>query len=111
MDLMSWCLSPQLTPGPLINNRKLWGWRDRPAIKGPCCPCRGQEFNSQHLPEHSQLSVSPAPGDPVPFFGLSEHLHMDIHIYTQTHLLTCKNLIFKKQNCQGKVPLQPIYSK
>lgn len=48
------------------------------------CSCRGSEFSSQHPHGSPKPSVTPVPGDPMPYSGLRElllleHVHVNLH--------------------------------
>lgn len=57
-------------------------WRDGSEAKSTVCFCRGPGFKPQLLPGGSQLSVTPAPGDPLPSTGLLRHCTQMVHRQT-----------------------------
>lgn len=79
------CQGEQRCAGVDFSPQELWvrGWRDDLVIKSQYCCHRGTEFGFQHPHQvvHNssshQVSITLAPGDPMPSFGL--------HGYTQMH--------------------------
>ena len=71
------------------------GWRDGSVVKSTGCSSRGPQFNSQHPHGSSQLSVTPASGDPTP---------SDIHagktpVQMSTSLFSCSQWMGKGLFC------------
>jgi len=48
----------------------LWGWRGGLVVKSTCCSCRALRLGSQHSHGSSEPSVTPVPGNPMPFSEL-----------------------------------------
>ena len=66
------------------------GWRDGSALKSTGCSSRRPGFNTQHPHSSSQLSVTPAPGDPTPS-DVFRHPQVITHvIYAGIYTLTYK---------------------
>ena len=49
------------------------GWKDGSVFKCICCSSIGPRFNSQHLHDNSELSITPIPGDLMPSSGFLGH--------------------------------------
>lgn len=67
------------------NNCRSEGWRDGSVVKNSCCSCRGQELRSCHPHSGSQLPLTPAAGDPTPYYSLYEYCTHVVYMHTGKH--------------------------
>jgi len=75
-----WCLGKERMLK--ANNHR--GWRDSSVVKSTSCSFRGLRFDSQDPQSGSQLSVTPAPGDPMPSSDFQGHC---MHVVQETHIV------------------------
>lgn len=56
-------------------------WRDGSVVTIICCSCRGSRFHSQHPSDGLQTSMTPVPGDLMPFL-ISVGMRHILGVYT-----------------------------
>lgn len=64
--------SQRWQPGSTNTTSRVWG--DGPGGKSSCCSSSKPRFDPQHPQDSAQPSVTPIPGDPIPFSGLLRHV-------------------------------------
>lgn len=111
-------------PDPCLFSNYLWDWKDGSTVKSTGWSSSGSGFNYQHHLLDSQPTITPVPGDPMPYELCGApgtcvghrhtckktliHLKVKI-IFLCVHVCTCVSKLKRNFPCQGKKNSNLVY--